>query len=158
MARFVLRARATARDAAAGPLGMALPAEACRAATRGDRAALWLGPDEWLLLAPAGEGPALAAALSAALSGLPHSLVDVGDRQLGLIVEGPEAASALNVGCPLDLDAAAFPIGMCTRTVFAKCQIVLWRTGPLRFHVEAWRSFMPYVESYLAEASREFSG
>ncbi len=156
--RFIFRARSAAEAAAAAPLGLALPQQACRAATQGDRAALWLGPDEWLLLAPEADGPALAAALAAALAGLPHALVDVGHRQAGLLVEGPAATAVLNAGCPLDLDISAFPVGMCTRTVFAKSQIVLWRTGPERFHVEAWRSFMPYVEAYLTEAAREFSG
>jgi sarcosine oxidase subunit gamma len=157
-ARFILRARKAAQDAAAAPLGVALPAIACRAATAGTRAALWLGPDEWLLLAPEAEGTALAAALGTALAGLPHSLVDVGHRQAGLTIAGPHAATALNTGCPLDLDPDAFPIGMCTRTVLSKTQIVLWRTGAERFRVEAWRSFLPYVWDFLTEAAREFSG
>jgi sarcosine oxidase, subunit gamma len=157
-ARFVLRARPAARDAAAASLGFALPTIACRAATGGTRAALWLGPDEWLLLSPDADGPALAAALEATLAGLPHSLVNVGHRQAAMTVNGPKAADVLNTGCPLDLDVAAFSVGMCTRTVLAKSQIVLWRTGAERFHLEAWRSFLPYVRGYLAEAAREFSG
>ena len=61
----------------------------------------------------------------------------------------------LNAGCPLDLDSTAFPIGMCTRTVLAKAEIVLWRTGQDVFHVEVWRSFADYVSSFLAEVARE---
>jgi len=57
--RFVLRARPQARLAAAAPLGMDLPTQPCRASTWGERACLWLGPDEWLLLSP--DAPALAA-------------------------------------------------------------------------------------------------
>jgi glucoamylase len=34
----------------------------------------------------------------------------------------------------LDLDIEAFPVDMCTRTVFAKADIVLWRTAPDTFH------------------------
>lgn len=155
-ARLILRGRAAAQHAATGPLGFALPQQACRAATGGARAALWLGPDEWLLLAPENDG--LAAALAGALAGVPHALVDVGHRQAGITVGGPRAADALNTGCPLDFDVAAFPIGMCTRTVFGKAQITVWRTGAETFRVEAGRSFLPYVWDYLAEAAREFSG
>ena len=61
----------------------------------------------------------------------------------------------LNAGCPLDLDLAAFPVGMCTRTVLAKAEIVLWRTSAEVFHVEVWRSFASYVTEYLAEVARE---
>ena len=53
--RHVLRGRADIHSPAAEVLGFALPTDACRAAGAGDRHALWLGPDEWLLLTPAGE-------------------------------------------------------------------------------------------------------
>ena len=157
VARFVLRGRPGAVEAAADTFGTPLPQQACRAVTvAGGRAALWLGPDEWLLLAPVAEGPALATALERAMDGHPHSLVDVSHRQAGIEVSGPDAAATLNAGCPLDLDADAFPPGMCTRTVLAKAEIVLWRTAPETFRVEAWRSFAAYVWSFLEEASREF--
>lgn len=155
--RFILRARGEAMAAAAAPLGTKLPRLACRAAQAGSMAALWLGPDEWLLLAPEAEGPALAERLNAALAGLPHSLADVGHRQGGLLLSGPAATLVLNVGCPLDFDPDAFPIGMCTRTVLAKAEIVLWRTGAEAFRVEAQRSFLPYVQGFLTEAAREFA-
>jgi sarcosine oxidase subunit gamma len=156
-ARFILRARPAAMAAAAAPLGLRLPVVACRSETIGERAALWLGPDEWLLLLPRADGPALQTALEAALGPLPHSLVDISHRQAALALSGPDAASVLNAGCPLDLDPSAFPVGMCTRTVLAKAEIVLWRTAAQSFHVEAWRSFLPYVWAFLAEAAREFT-
>ena len=68
---------------------------------------------------------------------------------------GPEAARLLNAACPLDLDPSAFPVGMCTRTLFAKAEIVLWRTGATAFHVEVWRSFAPYVVGHLTQASSD---
>ncbi len=157
VARFVLRGRPGAVEAAASAFGAPLPQLACRAVTVGEgRAALWLGPDEWLLLASPTDGPALAAALERALDGHPHSLVDVSHRQVGIEISGPDATAALNAGCPLDLDVPAFPPGMCTRTVLAKSEIVLWRTAAETFRVEVWRSFAAYVWSFLAEASREF--
>lgn len=155
-ARFILRARPAAMEAATAPLGTPLPRTACRAATAGAVAALWLGPDEFLLLAPEADGPALAARLAAALDGLPHALVDVGHRQEGLLLSGPAATAVLNAGCPLDLDPAAFPIGMCTRTVLAKSEIVLWRQGAERFRIEAMRSFLPYVRGLLETAARDY--
>lgn len=155
-ARFVLRCRLDGIAPMGSAFGVGLPQAACRAAAAGGRAALWLGPDEWLLLAPAMEGATLAAALQQAAEGRPHSLVDVSHRQVGIEVSGREAAAALNAGCPLDLDPAVFPVGMCTRTVLGKSEIVLWRTAPTTFHVEVWRSFAPYVWQLLEEALREF--
>ena len=148
-ARFVLRGRPDAVAAAGSALGFALPQDACRAASAGARHALWLGPDEWLILAPTGETKTLFAALESAMAEHPHALVDVSARQVGLALDGPDAETTLAVGCPLDLDIAAFPIGMCTRTVLAKAQIVLWRTGETMFHLEVWRSFAAYVRGVL---------
>ena len=158
LARFILRGRPEALAAAEAPLGFPLPRQACRAAGAGGRHALWLGPDEWLLLAPSPEAASLGAALEAAMDGMPHSLVEVSHRQTGLRLEGPRATTLLNVGCPLDLDLAAFPVGMCTRTVLAKTEVVLWRTGPDAFHLEVWRSFATYAWRFLEAAGAEFVG
>jgi sarcosine oxidase, subunit gamma len=149
--RLVLRGAGDVRAAASDAFGVLLPQQACRAAVVGEHAALWLGPDEWLLLAPASED---GAALSAALAARPHSLVDVSHRQTAFCVTGPEAALLLAAGCPLDLDEAAFPVGMCTRTMCAKTEIVLWRPAPQVFRVEVWRSFASYLTGFLAEAAR----
>ena len=111
------------------------------------------GPDEWLLVAPEADGAALAADLARALAGAAHSLVDVSHRQVALEIAGPRAADLLASHCMLDLDDAAFPAGMCARTLFATAEIVLWRRAADRFHVEAWRSFAPYVEGMLREAA-----
>ena len=152
--RYILRGGAAARVAAARAFGVEVPTTACRAITGSERAALWLGPDEWLLIAPEAQAEAVAAPLTAALRELPHSLVDVSHRQTALAVSGSQAATLLCAGCPLDLDASAFPVGMCTRTMLAKAEIVLWRTGAETFRVEVWRSFAAYVSQFLAEAAR----
>ena len=152
--RYVLRGGAEVRAAAGGALGLEIPADACRAATDGACAALWLGPDEWLLIAPEASGAGFVAPRGAALESVPHSLVDVSHRQTGFAVTGPHAETLLAAGCALDLDASAFPVGMCTRTMLAKAEVVLWRTGPEAFRVEVWRSFAAYASLFLAEAAR----
>jgi sarcosine oxidase, subunit gamma len=75
-----------------------------------------------------------------------------------LEIFGPDAATILAGACPLDLDLREFPVQMCTRTVLAKAEIVLWRTAPDAFHVEVWRSFQSYAQGLLSEIGREFSG
>lgn len=156
-ARFSLRGGPDAVAAASSAFGVALPTTACRAATAGNRSALWLGPDEHLLIAPEAEHAAIAAALASGLATTPHSLVDVSHRQIAFTAQGPHAAWLLNSGCPLDLDLSAFPVGMCTRTLFTKAEVLLWRTGAESFRVEVWRSFADYVVGLLDEAARELS-
>lgn len=161
--RWMLNAGAEARARLAPVWGTGFSIEACRASAEGSRAALWLGPDEYLLLDLAGgRDPETHAAtrrrLEEALQGAPHSLVDVGHRQFAVEIAGPHATSMLSAACPLDLDARFFPIGMCTRTVLAKAEVVLWRTQQNVFHIEAWRSFAAYLAELFAEIAREFDG
>jgi sarcosine oxidase subunit gamma len=153
--RLVLRGAPAVLARADDVLGIALAPAACRAAVSGVYAALWQGPDEQLLLAPETALAGLSAQLAAALAGLAHSLVDVSHRQVAFELAGARAAALLNGACPLDLDPREFPAGMCTRTVFAKAEIVLWRTAPEVFRLEVWRSFAGYVAGLLGEIARD---
>ena len=154
--RLALRAGPEAAAAIGDALGVRLGDAPCRATVAGDCAALWLGPDEWLLLAPDGDAPALAAAAARALGEHPTSILDVSHRTVAVEVRGTHAADTLNAFCALDLDPHAFPTGTCTRTVFSRAEIVLWRTEAETFRVEVARSFAPYLLTCLQEAAREF--
>ena len=134
--RFIARGDADTLDAA---LGFSLPCTPCRATRAAGADTLWLGPDEWLLLS---DEPLIA-----------PGLVDISHRQSALHIGGPHVATALNIACPLDLDLAAFPVDGCTRTLFGKAEIVLWRLGPETFHLEIARSFISYVVGLLREAT-----
>ena len=154
-ARFVFRGDDTVRSAAANCFGSSLPVSVGRTVTHGSRAALALGPDEQLLIVPAEEGDALARRLAAALVDRPHSLVDVSHRQVAIELHGEHAEWLLAAGCPLPLDLAAFPIDACTRTVFAKAGVMLWRTQENAFRIEIARSYAGYVVELLREVAHE---
>jgi sarcosine oxidase subunit gamma len=148
----MLNPRRTALEGRAGDARMRAAPPMARFLFRGLEAAvsgtaLRLGPDEFLLLLPEGEAPVLEG----------NSLVDISHRQTGIVLEGPDAANILNAGCPLDLDEAAFPVGMATRTLFMKADIVLWRVAAQKFHIEVWRSFAPYVWSLLEVIGQEYT-
>jgi sarcosine oxidase subunit gamma len=145
--RWILRGGPEVSLTVGGVFGAPPPLEPLRAAVEGARAALWLGPDEWLLIA--------ADALEAALAGFPHSLVDVSHRQCAIELSGPGAARLLNAGVPLDLDLEAFPVGMVARTVLLKAEVTLWRREAERFRLEVARSFAPYVAAILTASARD---
>lgn len=126
-----------------------MPARILTSKAEQDRAALMLGPDEWLLIAQTAD-----AVNTLAKAGPALSLVDVSQRSRCIETLGPGAADLLNAGVPLDLADAAFPPGMATRTILAKAEIILWRPGPDRlWHIDYWRSFGDYVERFLAQAA-----
>ncbi len=124
----------------AATLGLPLPAP-----LRATDHMLWLGPEEWLLLGEPGTptGPA--------------SLVDVSDRYRAVSLHGADAAALLNEGCPLDLADAAFPPGHCTRTLFGKAEIILWRAAADDWRVLVARSFTPYLLALLREAAADLN-
>jgi heterotetrameric sarcosine oxidase gamma subunit len=112
------------------------------ASTRDGYSVLRLGPDEYLIV---GDAPSLPVA---------DSVVDVSHRSTGIRISGPRAAWCVNAFCALDLDR--MPVDGCTRTLFGKAEIILWRRGEQEFHIETALSFTPYVWVCLEEARREF--
>ena len=120
---------------------------------KGGRVALWLGPDEWLVIDTVGNDPMVDCAKVKTL----HSATDISHRHVAIDVSGAGAADVLNAGCPRDLSLAAFPVGAAARTVLGKIEIVLLRTGEDAFRVECWRSFSDYAFTFLAEAARDVS-
>ena len=117
-------------------------APSLRATTSDGHHVLWLGPDEYLVT---GDAPPPMPA---------HSIVDVSNQTVAFRVTGPRAAWCLNAFCGLDLEAV--PPQFCTRTLFGKAAIILWRAGAEAFHIETARSYAPYVWALLEEARREF--
>jgi len=157
-ARFSLRLDPTLLEQAKSVAGFALDVPINRCQSVGERRTLRLGPDEWLLCGPQTEGNEIANAAQAALGDLTHALVDVSHAHVALSVSGPQAAEAINSGCPLDLTCVAFPPGAATRTLLGNAEIVLSRwVGQAGFEVECGRSFAAYVRDFL-EAARKGRG
>lgn len=151
MERISLRAEDKAVAGLGKAIGLSLPKKPNTSITKSDVTALWIGPDEWLILGK--EGSELEAKLNKVKTGL-YSAVAVNHRNTAITVSGANAVNALNGGCPRDLSLEAFPVGDCGRTIVAKAEVVLWRTAEDTFHVECWRSFSDYVWKYLADSAR----
>lgn len=153
--RISLRVRAEDVAALSGALGVDLPGKPKTSSSVNGRTALWLGPDEWLVIAEGGSDVGNSLMQAAKNSGVLHSAADVSHRNTAILVSGPGAAAAINAGCPQDLSLKAFPVGACSRTVLGKVEIVLLRTGEEAFRVEVWRSFSDYAFGLLAEGAQD---
>lgn len=150
-ARFNLRIADAGRGAAAAAFGCPLPPRIGGLEQRDARSALCVGPDEWLLFAPLGEADKIEEQFRSVQA--PHSLVDVGDREVGIDVSGPAATLALNSGSALDLSAMAAQSG--TRTIFDKAPIVLIKHAADHYQLEVWQSFANHVWELLGAVNRE---
>ena len=155
LTRLSFRAGETALKDAGTALGVALPVKPMSCETGEKRASLWMGPDEWTLLAPADDLKSVIEAVEAKLEAQPHALVDISERSEAILVSGEKAAWLLNTGIFIDFTLEAFPVGMVTRTIFHKSPVMIWRTGPDTFVVEAWVSFMDYVSGLLVQSAQE---
>ncbi|NVP55746.1 sarcosine oxidase subunit gamma [Mycoplana rhizolycopersici] len=149
--RLSLRAGTDAVTALSKALGLDLPTKPKTSASSDARHALWLGPDEWLLI---DENGADLAALAAKADVL-HSAVDVSHRNTAVLVAGTKAAAAIASASPHDLSPSVFPVGACARTVLGKIEVVIFRTGEQDYRVECWRSFAPYAFGLLAEGAED---
>ncbi|WP_245455233.1 sarcosine oxidase subunit gamma [Mesorhizobium sp. M9A.F.Ca.ET.002.03.1.2] len=147
--RISLRAPDASVAALSKALGVTLPRKPKTSAAKAGRTALWLGPDEWLIIDEAGRDPLAECAKVTAL----HSAVGISHRNIAISVAGPAAAATINSGCPQDLSLGAFPVGAASRTILGKVEIVLLRTATNTFRVECWRSFSDYVFTFLSEAA-----
>jgi sarcosine oxidase, subunit gamma len=94
--RISLRAPEASIAALNKAVGFALPQKPKTSSTKNDVHALWIGPDEWLIIAPEGSDLLAKFAKVAAF----HSAIDVSHRNASLIVSGAGAADVLNAGCP----------------------------------------------------------
>ncbi|MBL8672084.1 MAG: sarcosine oxidase subunit gamma [Alphaproteobacteria bacterium] len=144
---------------AARALGLALPTAPGTVAASGtgeaQRAALWLGPNEWLALVPLAQEAALASALRAALAGCHASVVETGDERVCLALTGADARSVLAKGCSLDLRPRSFAAGRCAQTVLARVNVLLWRSdaeGDPTFEILVRRSFAAWLHDWLVDA------
>ena len=149
--RVSLRARPDAVAALSKALGLLLPTRPKTTAQNGSRSAIWLGPDEWLLIDSA-ESTLIA---DLAKVKVLHSAVDISHRNIGIIVSGSGAEAVVSGGCPQDLSLRVFPVGAASRTVLGKIEVVIWRTAENTFRVECWRSFSPYAFAFLQESARD---
>ena len=130
-----------------------LPTEPNTAWEAGSRAALWLGPDEWLVLGPPHAGAEIIAGLEVAFGSIPHSVVDVSANRVALEISGPGAKELLSAGCSLDLDPrGGWIAGRCAQTLLARVPVIL-HERPEATRVFVRPSFAGYLVDWLIHAA-----
>jgi sarcosine oxidase subunit gamma len=131
-----------------------LPLEPNMVLRAGERAALWLGPDEWLVVGPPGTGPAIVAEMESALIGAHRSVVDVSANRAWLGLAGPGAKELLSTGCPIDLHPRTWGPRMCAQTLLGRSQVVLEQLDETTTRIGVRPSFADYVVDWLLDAGR----
>lgn len=139
----------------ASTLGFALPVVPNTTTSQRDRRALWLGPDEWLVVGPDGQQQALQHELRNGLDGAYGSIVDVSANRTVLEIGGSTARKLLARCVPIDLDPRSFGPDRCAQTLFAKAQVVIEGRAEQAVHVYVRTSFASYLADWLLDAAAE---
>ncbi len=138
-------------------LGCEPPTDANSVIDSGDYRIYWLGPDEWLVVTPAGKQDQVKSDLLAALKGVFCSVVDNSSGLTTIHVSGDNAAALMATDCPFDLHPREFKPGQCAQTRLARAGMTI---SPLAdgsgFEVIIRRSFADYLLLWLQDAALAF--
>jgi sarcosine oxidase subunit gamma len=129
--------------------------------TNGDTSVLWLGPSEFLVVAPTEAheslGGDLIPALRDALGGDAGQVVDLSANRTTFELTGPRARAVLEKGNSLDLHPRVFKAGTASSTEIANIPAILWKTGDESFRIFPRASFAEFLGRWLLDAMREYA-
>lgn len=138
-----------------------LPAACGGVAGTGETSVLWLGPEEFLVVAPreAHEslGGDLLRALREALGDGEGQVVDLSANRTTFELTGPRARAVLEKGCSLDLHPRVLKAGTALSTEIGNIPVVLWKTGEETFRIFPRASFADFLGRWLLDAMREYA-
>ena len=127
-----------------------------RFSSTASRHAVWLSPDEVLLLTEAGAEAALAKQI-ADNAGQTHIAVnDISDALTSLHLKGTAVRQILAKGCAIDLHKNHFTTGDCAQTMLSHAAVTLLALGDDEMMVICRTSFTDYTVAYLCDAALEY--
>ena len=127
---------------------------ACSAVCQDGAAAIWVGPDRWLIVEKAGRD--LERLLSAALPARQAAITNQGHSRCVLRLTGPEARNVLRKGTTLDLDATRFSPGEARATGLFHINALLHCRSEDSFDIYVARSFGRSFFELITHAAAEY--
>lgn len=124
-------------------------------------AAIWLGPDEWLLYRPGIPGHEYLAEVTGRLGDTQPGtyLMDATGQRTRLLLTGEHARTVLAHGCAIDLAPESFGPDEAAQTLLAQTGVILHRTGDdpeSGFALLVRSSFADYLAHWLLDAAAEY--
>jgi sarcosine oxidase subunit gamma len=149
-----LQTQVSVRVAAELATGLELPTEPNTWSRVGAREALWLGPDEWLVVSDMEPADAAVRDLRSRVAGHHASIVDVSAGRAVIELAGDGRLDVLSAGCGLDLYPRSWRPGMCAQTLLARVTVLVQeRDNATRVFLRP--SYAGYFVPWLAEVTGE---
>ena len=138
-------------------VGARVPVTPNTVARTGERAIIWMGPDEWLIVSSPESREGVADGLEEALSGLHVAVNDISSGQTIIRLRGPRARDLLSKGCPLDLHPRVFGPGQCAQSHIGKSNALIIQVDDVpTYDVIVRRSFADYLARWMLHSGMEY--
>ena len=137
-------------------VGAELPREPGGVVAAGHGWTIWLGPAEWLYVAPGRDGWTLERDLVRALGPVGGQAVDVGHGRAVLRLAGAPVRAVLAKGCPVDVSSGALPAGRAVQSLFGKIGVLLHARERDAVELYVARSYADALADAVLAAAREF--
>lgn len=132
--------------------GVSLPRAPNRAAGE-QLCALWVAPDQWLLVSKHSSSERLLIEVEDACRNLVHIAVDNSHGLERMALSGPGARSLLAGGCGLDLAFESFPPGRCSGTRLAQLGVLIHCVNVDAFEIYVESGAARWLWDWLEDAS-----
>ena len=143
----------------ASSVGFELPTTANTVSGDLERHALWLGPDEWLVVGPPGSENSIESGCRDALGPATGAVVDVSANRTVVELRGQGARKILEGGCTIDLHPRAFHASCCAQTLVARTGVIIHQvTDEPVYRLFVRPSFATYLATWLLDASGPVQG
>ena len=160
--RTIINIRGNADDlmfggAVRNATGADLPTKANTVSTADEVRILWLGPDEWWVVAPEAKRVELIERLRSAFAGQHTAVTDVSESRTVITIAGPAAREVLARGISLDLHPRAFGPGQCAQTGMSKANVVLHQIDDRpSYEIYILKSFADYLWRWIGLVAEDF--
>lgn len=132
-----------------------LPVEPGYWASGANVSVYWLGPNEWLVIVPAGTEAHVENRLRQRLHDH-FSIVDVSGGQTLINLRGDDVDAVLKKSSVYDFHPSHFSQGHCVQTTFAKATALVSKKKDGSFDLVVRRSFADYLFRWIADAAAEY--
>ena len=136
--------------------GCAFPPTANKFTTAGERHAVWLGPDEFMVICEAGKDEELASAIHASFGNRHAAVTNITDALAAFYLKGVAVKQVLAKGCALDLHQNSFASGDAAQTLLSHAAVTIMAVANDEFIVICRTSFASYLHDWIVDAALEY--
>lgn len=111
------------------------------------RGLFWLGPDQWLYVMPHTQLQPALSRLHAVHIDTAMAITDVTGGYTLLVAQGERVDTLIRSGTGYDV--AHLKTGVCTQTLLAKAQVLMWKPSSNEYRILVRRSYAQYLYRWL---------